>query len=54
MWLNNRSFEVLHERYGVPDRETYALFRMLYEKYGVRQTVVPQELSSIWTRMLTL
>lgn len=30
------SFEVLHERYRVPDRDTYALFRMLYEKYGVR------------------
>jgi len=31
------SFETLHERYNVPDRETYELFRMLYEKYGVRQ-----------------
>jgi len=31
------SFEMLHSRYNVPDRETYALFRMLYEKYGVRQ-----------------
>ena len=31
------SFETLNKRYGVPDRETYALFRMLYEKYGVRQ-----------------
>lgn len=30
-------FETLHERYNVPDRETYALFRMLYEKHGVRQ-----------------
>ena len=31
------SFKTLHQRYNVPDRETYALFRMLYEKYGVRQ-----------------
>jgi len=31
------SFETLHSLYNVPDRETYALFRMLYEKYGVRQ-----------------
>lgn len=31
------SFETLHALYNVPDRETYALFRMLYEKYGVRQ-----------------
>ncbi|MBM3225796.1 MAG: cyclic nucleotide-binding domain-containing protein, partial [Candidatus Tectomicrobia bacterium] len=31
------TFEMLHERYLVSDRETYALFRMLYEKYGVRQ-----------------
>ena len=31
------SFETLHSLYHVPDRETYALFRMLYEKYGVRQ-----------------
>ena len=29
-------FETLHSLYNVPDRETYALFRMLYEKYGVR------------------
>lgn len=31
------SFAALHERYGVPDEETYALFHMLYEQYGVRQ-----------------
>lgn len=31
------SFETLHHRYNVPDRETYGLFRMLYEKYGIRQ-----------------
>jgi CRP-like cAMP-binding protein len=31
------SFETLRSRYNVPDRETYALFRMLYDKYGVRQ-----------------
>ena len=31
------SFETVHRHYNVPDRETYALFRMLYEKYGVRQ-----------------
>src|SRR5262245_48507796 len=31
------SFETLRQHYNVPDRETYALFRMLYEKYGVRQ-----------------
>lgn len=30
------SLATLRERYGVPDQETYALFRMLYEKYGVR------------------
>ncbi len=31
------SFETLHERYNVPDRETYGLFRTLYEKYSARQ-----------------
>jgi hypothetical protein len=31
------SFETLRQHYNVSDRETYGLFRMLYEKYGVRQ-----------------
>jgi len=31
------SFETARGRYSVPDRETYTLFHMLYEKYGVRQ-----------------
>ncbi len=31
------SFEDLYARYHVPDRATYALFMMLYEKYGVRR-----------------
>ena len=31
------SFEALHERYNVPDRETYGLFRLLYEQYSARQ-----------------
>lgn len=35
------AFERLRAAYGVPDRETYALLRMAYEMYSVRQRPEP-------------
>jgi CRP-like cAMP-binding protein len=35
------SFTDLHAAYGVPDQETFALFRMCHEKYSVRRDFNP-------------